>query len=235
MLHVQTCAKKKAFTDQTIKILIRQEIDKVPDENPRSKGKGKAPEPENVLSEAPRTLMDDVVREAEPKKKGRRANATITVKPVAEIHGIIRDKFRSVLGDHALPNIEDGTDHRNIQAFGRSGLAMGQLEQDTDGWNAPSSTQAFGKSTLAQKLVSNRNMTMSTVVTQNEPLVDPESSRGEDLVPTATQSFAPSKLAGLHCPSRPGVGDEHNTEMIVSEELSRISPSSHLVRNPFFV
>jgi len=56
MAHVQFCAKKYAFTDDTVKVLIRQEVDKCLAESQANKGEGNTVDPENILQKHPGPL-----------------------------------------------------------------------------------------------------------------------------------------------------------------------------------
>ena len=94
MLHVQTCAKKKCLTDETVRILMRREIDNAvkPTEN-RSNSKIVR----SSLSEAPVTLLEGVLSDNAPKKKGKRPQVLSTIQSVTENRHVILDKAQSVL------------------------------------------------------------------------------------------------------------------------------------------
>jgi hypothetical protein len=96
MVHVQSCAKKNAFTDDTVKILIRQEVDKALIESQTAK----ANDPENVLPlpEAPKTYLDELVQGVEPKKRGRHPEIK-TVKNGIETREVILERARVILGN----------------------------------------------------------------------------------------------------------------------------------------
>lgn len=195
MAHIQSCAKKNALTDATIKILIRQEVDKVLAENPinTAKGKGKAVNPEDILPGGSQTYMEDVVRGAEPKKRGRRPEGVQSVKSVTESVEVIRDRARAVLGNHILPNTQEIDDRRQTQAFGPSRL-LGQVRRDFGTSNDHPATQAFGRSALGQRQASSSGLNIFSGTFQKDP-VDVD---GEASILPSTQSFGPSKLGGLH-------------------------------------
>jgi hypothetical protein len=200
MVHIQSCAKKNAFTDDTVKILVRREVDKALAENQtaKAKGKGKAIDPENLLPEVPRTYMEDVVQGAEPKRKMHRSEPK-TVKKATETREVILDKARVILGNHVLPNTQDVSRHPfQTQGFGPSRL-VDQLGSDAGNWKEPPPTQAFAESALRQRQAVN---VMFGGANRKQSVFDAEAIGYEEAsMPPSTQNFGPSKLAGLHSTS----------------------------------
>jgi hypothetical protein len=193
MIHVQSCAKKNALTDDTVKILIRQEVDKALTESRAAK----ANDPENVLTlpEAPKTYLDELVQGVEPKKRGRHLEIK-TVKNGIETREIILERARVILGNHAHPNAqEDGGRQFQSQEFRPSRLAD-QFAEDTLGWSEAPATQAFGESALRRRQAPG-DMFGSAVRKRTMFDTEPVSDEVAGL-PPSTQNFAPSKLAGLH-------------------------------------
>ncbi|KAH9947241.1 hypothetical protein B0H21DRAFT_822003 [Amylocystis lapponica] len=164
MKHIQTCAKKHSLTDDTVRILIRQELKNSP---PVSQGKGKgkplALEPEQDA--VPRTLLEDVVQDVNAKKKKRRPNVLETVKSLTETRDTILGRARQLIGDaSSVPGVVTGpASETNKQPVA------------TGGWMPPP-TQAFGDSALAKH--------------HSAPTID---LQPPDSLPV-TQAFAPSKF-----------------------------------------
>jgi hypothetical protein len=193
MVHVQSCAKKNAFTDDTVKILIRQEIDKAAAESQvtDAKGKNKAINPENLHAQAPKTRMEDVIQGPEPKRRGRRPEVP-TLKNGMETRDENLDRARVILGNHALPNTQNNG--FQTQKFSPSHLTE-RLEQDPGSWDVNPATQAFGESELRKR------QTLDVVLgatARKHSISDVEPTRyNEASAPPSTQNFGPSKLAGL--------------------------------------
>jgi hypothetical protein len=175
MVHIQSCAKKNSLTDETVRILIRKELDTVPAHNLKAKGKGKVQATPELSEPGPqKTYLEDIVNDAAPKKKGKRPEVLKTVKSVTETRNVILDRARSLLRP-----VED------VQSVPtRYGVPQGP--NNTTG---PPSTQSFGQSALAQG--SNFPASYLRAATfNNQHSQDPE----DDIDPP-TQQFAPSKLA----------------------------------------
>ncbi|OBZ76076.1 hypothetical protein A0H81_04012 [Grifola frondosa] len=189
MKHIQTCAKKNSMTDDTIRILLRKDLESLPPVNPSGKGKGKEEDPA-----VPETLLEDILRGG-GKKKGRRPQVLQTVKSLTETRGSILDRARMLIRDDV----------------GTEGPALG--EKDTmPALDQMPSTQAFGESSLATRRIpageTNRPMpppTQAFAPKNSIPLTQPfGKSKLADTIPTlnmraealpSTQAFAPSKLA----------------------------------------
>jgi hypothetical protein len=235
MVHVQSCAKKNAFTDDTVKILIRQEVDKALIESQTAK----ANDPEKVLPlpEAPKTYLDELVQGVEPKKRGRHPEIK-TVKNGIETREVILERARVILGNHALPNAqEDGGRQFQSQGFRPSRLAD-QLAQDTLGWSEAPATQAFGESALRQRQAPDA---MFGGAVRKRTMFDTEAVSDEEAgMPPSTQNFAPSKLAGLHRMSSNSAFNlqyevdsdvsSHRSQPVLSPDSSSSPPSPGPVR-----
>ena len=221
MAHVQSCAKKFAFTDETVKILMRKEIDRTLAENPgtKAKGKGKAIDPENLLPEVAKTYLEDLVGGAKPKRKGR--HSQITVKKVVETREFTLDKARVILGNHMLPNTSDvGGPQCQNRGFEPSCL----VDQDAGTWEEPPATQAFGESALRHRQAADGG------VVRKQSVFDAASTDYEEAslssIPPSTQNFGPSKLAGLHGPAN----SSPRSQTVISLDSSLTPHSARLVR-----
>lgn len=201
MTHIQSCAKKNALTDDTVKTLIRKDVDKVIAEtptvpNPAKKGKGKGVE--DAAPSAPKTILEEVVEGTETKRKGRRVEVVETVKDALEIRGVILDRARTVLGERVLQNTQEGLNRQPTQGFATSRV-LARLDQGMGtGQEAVPTTQVFGKSALGQRQA--REMGPGEIPDQQR-VFQHENHENEDIeAPLATQGFAPSRLGGLHRP-----------------------------------
>jgi hypothetical protein len=177
--HIQSCAKKHSFNDETICLLIRKEIEclmgDVGIEHTNKKGKGKA----SVLPEQstiPKTVYEHVLMDAAPRKKGRRAEADETVKSVSTTRNAILDRARAVLDP--IPTEVGLGSPGHVRSIGLSYLGNGD--------HPISSTQSFGQSVLAQKY--------RTDTHHRSPS---SSSNEEDSDLPATQTFGPSMFGGV--------------------------------------
>jgi hypothetical protein len=217
MVHVQSCAKKNAFTDATVKILIRREVDKALAENQaaKTKGKGKAVDLENLLPEIPKTFMDDIVQGAEPGIKRRRLGDQ-TVKSGKETRLVILDKAKGILGSHVVPNTQDVDERRfQTQEFGPSRL-VDQLSRDAGAWKEPQPTQSFGKSALRQRPATDVMLSRDV---RKRAIFDAGASDYEVDIPS-TQNFGPSKLAGLY--QAPAFGIQHGIDSPLIRDSLRL-------------
>ncbi|KAG6854859.1 hypothetical protein C0991_012049 [Blastosporella zonata] len=178
MLHVQSCAKKKHLTDETVRILLRKEIDSHALDTSPDKGKGKAKATEF------QTFLEEVVAEAAPRKKGRRLEVQETVKTVSQTRDLILNKARAVIGSTLTSGpASDKEPHLSTQAVGVRVTDTVPLLP----------TQSFGRSALAQA----REMTSRLFDYDADQAFDNEDSGSE--MPANTQTFAPSRLgAQLH-------------------------------------
>jgi hypothetical protein len=214
MLHIQSCAKKNFFTDETIRVLIRKQIDVA---MTQVKGKGKAPAPPTEPAD-PRTFYEDIVTDAGPKKKGRRLKTKETVKNVAVARNIILDRARAVLGLQGDHSADGDVRLVHTQSIGRSILGRD---------NMLPATQAFGRSALGQSHLKHPN----DILLGPSGLLEREESESDEGAPPTTQTFAPSKLCGIsrtaqnQSPQHP----QRNYETPGSQILSQ----SDLIKRPF--
>ncbi|KAF7352661.1 hypothetical protein MVEN_01231900 [Mycena venus] len=194
MLHIRSCAKKTGLTDQTIRALIRKEVDNAPEP-----GQSKV-----ALVPAQRTtLYEDIVREAGPKRKGKRKPAVDILKNVTETRENIRGNARMILGPESL---SDGDDFIvQTQAVTSDKPATTQEH---------SATQVFGPSRLGQQ-----HGYKSSILGDPDPDDDPD-------IPPATQAFAPSKLGGRAAARGWGYESESEGEGPGSE------PDAPIAENP---
>ncbi|KAJ7765017.1 hypothetical protein DFH07DRAFT_955848 [Mycena maculata] len=170
LVHIRSCAKKNGLTDDTVRILIKRELENAPPPDAgTSKGKGKAPPAPAMAT----TLLEDIVRDAAPKRKGKRKEPVDALKSVAETRKNIRGRAQMLLGSD--PFSEGGSFIVHTQAFTATTLTTGP---------EPGPTQTFGPSRLAQR----QGYKLS--------LLGHDDSDGEPELPPATQVFAPSKLGG---------------------------------------
>jgi hypothetical protein len=192
MAHIQSCAKKYAFTDDTVNVLIRQEVDKCLAKSQATKGEGNAVDPENILPEAPRTFMEDLVKGAEPKRRARNLEVK-TVKSAIETRDVILDRARVILGNYALPNTQD----INVRRFQSQGSTSGQVGHGTGSQNQGPATQTFAESSVQQL----RSIVRDSSVRKRSTFDTAVMGHDKASMPS-TQNFAPSKLADLRHTSR---------------------------------
>jgi hypothetical protein len=181
--HVQSCAKKHSFNDETIRFLIRKEIDSVVEYVGKASDKTrkrKASVPP-AHSPVPRTFYEHVVTDAAPRKKGRRAEASESVRSVITTRNAILDRARVVLDSVSEYPTEVGIS---------SPVQMPSIGIDSFGHgNHPtSSTQPFGQSALSKK---HRTDTRYILAGSSR---SPSSSEEGSVLP-ATQAFVPSKFS----------------------------------------
>ncbi|KAG5716685.1 hypothetical protein E4T56_gene16238 [Termitomyces sp. T112] len=139
MLHIQSCAKKKGLADETVRILLRKEIESCVAGTALDKGKGK----EKVVD--PQTLLEEVLAETAPKRKGRRKEVGETVKTISQTRGLILERARAIIAPTSSSKHNDDQDYSSVytQFLGTS-LSHSNLNVP------PPATQAFGNSALAQ-------------------------------------------------------------------------------------
>lgn len=129
MKHIQTCAKKKKLTDETVIFLIREELQRNPVQDSRRKGG-----PVVMSLPEPQTLLENIVQDDAARKKGRRPKVTESVKEPTETRSDILERARLLL-----------------QSSGSKILAAQPMHCP----KSPPRTQAFGESALALKFRSN--------------------------------------------------------------------------------
>ncbi|KAL1730963.1 hypothetical protein EV714DRAFT_209782 [Schizophyllum commune] len=160
MVHVQTCAKKHGFADDLVRKLVRQQIDAAPEGcgsgGAKGKGKGKAKE---MPPPEPETLLENLVNENAPKKKGRRARdaeQVETVRKATDTRDAIKDRARTLFG-LGEPQPPTQAPPAATQAFQPSRLAPlrrmhGLLDYEGGSEDAaPPATQAFQPSKLGAR------------------------------------------------------------------------------------
>lgn len=180
MKHIQTCAKKNKFTDETITILIRQELAQSSSASTRAKGKASATEPES------RTMLEGAIQDGDGKKRpGPRPKVVESVKELAETKQIILDRARLLLESTSAPD---------------PGISSPLLRSP----GPPSLTQPFGDSALARKFRSKAapEPTQGPIFVSNPSTVRrdpgslPQPAHVEVLQsPLRTKSFGESVLA----------------------------------------
>ncbi|KAG2156194.1 hypothetical protein DEU56DRAFT_224120 [Suillus clintonianus] len=153
VIHIQNCAKKKFISDETVRTLIRKEIQSSSDQN--ASGHQKTTEG----GQKPATFLETVVNEVSRTKKGRRPVVLGTVKSLPETRGSILGRARAVLdtslqhGDSVVGAQVSGwaqgsrSDVPCTQAFGTSMLAR-RADSYPRAQSGPPQTQAFGESAL---------------------------------------------------------------------------------------
>lgn len=192
MLHIQSCAKKRVFTDETVRVLIRREIDNALVEDVAMKGKGEGKGKTASLGSEPvlpKTFYEDVINDAAPRKKGKRLEVVETVKSVVETRDVILDRARTVLGigNAASSTARDEDFSIQTQAFAGSKLGCAFSKRQMP------PTQPFRQNAVAQPQMLKSN---SMFPTYSDPEPSELNGREVDIMPPTTQRFAPSKLGG---------------------------------------
>lgn len=155
MTHIKSCAKKRSFSDETVRILILRELENVlPPEHGKGKGKDKA------LPQAPiarDTIFAGVVQDAAPKKRTKRAHVLETVKTPADRRESILARAKNIIGredTHAPDEEQDfAPDPPATQPFGFSNLARKQPAKPS---------MFFGSSGLSDAENSDQEMPLAT-------------------------------------------------------------------------
>ena len=138
-MHIKSCARKRALTTETIRILILQEVEKatLPDTSATGNSRDKAVETSN-------TLMMDLVDGAAPKKKSKRPEVTHTIKTVIDTRESILERARAVLDNIDSPLRAEDVYENPSQVFQPSKLAgslhhipQSPLVRDSDGLLLP--------------------------------------------------------------------------------------------------
>jgi len=162
--HVQSCAKRLSFTDETIRLLIRKEINSVVGNADKVSDKDKLEASLPRARSSAKTFYEHVVTDAAPRKKGRRVEVGESVRSVTTTRSAILNRARVVL---------DSVQSESYR---------------TEVINSPTHMLSFGQSTLAKK---HRIDTHSILA---DPSSSPDSSEEEAGALPATQAFAPSKF-----------------------------------------
>ncbi|KAM5532277.1 hypothetical protein V8D89_014035 [Ganoderma adspersum] len=220
MKHIQSCAKKNGLTDETVRILLRTELAKLPPVASSSKSKSPAAPP---APSVPQTLLEETLKDKRRKRSGPRKQVEQTVKDVSDTRDSILDKARLL-----LQNVRDGAPVRTVpqqqressagstesdsamlpptQAFARSSVAV-RNDLPNISLQPAETTQVFGPSRLAvtrlQGGVVNAGVAIAgvsdvsplTQIFTNSALAAAMADvKSSDSMPPATQVFAPSKL-----------------------------------------
>lgn len=139
LVHLRSCAKKQAFTDETVRIRMTQYLATVVDTAPV------IPAASAGTSE---TYFQEVVRDAAPKKRARRKEVTGTVKAPEDTRASILRRAETLLGQPSSSRNVDSLPA--TQAFVPSKLAM-RSESESDGEDAVPATQAFRPSRFGRQ------------------------------------------------------------------------------------
>lgn len=152
--HIERCAKKNAFTKDTVTFLIQKET-----------------APAVLPTHTTATLMDSVVPAA-PVKKPRRQQVVPTVRSLPETRENILHRARDILGPTRVHD-----DLLSTQQFGRSALARRKSQHpmrpalaDANGFSdEPPLTQSFSASSLrAGLLTAERSREQSSSLTTQQ-------------------------------------------------------------------
>lgn len=191
LAHIKSCAKKKAYTDETVYSLMAAALSKIPP---------KEPEPlkvdESEKAAPTKTYLEGVLHDA-TKKKGRRVKVTETVRSVIETRSDILCKAQAVLGRNSKQRVDDGLEVDDSTKAPRAGSSKPLVRKDTEPqtlsddeldetntMDAFPATQAFAASKFAT----------ATRTTSLFHLADQDDSDDSDISEPELQ-FAPSKLA----------------------------------------
>ncbi|KAH9846975.1 hypothetical protein C2E23DRAFT_742884 [Lenzites betulinus] len=150
MKHIQTCAKKNGLADDTVRSLLRKELDGASPTASSSKSTTPASAPDAL----PETLLENVIKDTSKKKPGRRLPVLQTVKSVEETRELILDRARSLLANGSSSRVRDPIPDPALdlqvppatQVFGKSSVAV---REDYIQARPADATQVFGASRLA--------------------------------------------------------------------------------------
>ncbi|KAJ3559179.1 hypothetical protein NM688_g493 [Phlebia brevispora] len=174
--HIQSCAHKAGLTDETVGMLIKEELEKTPAVKPvKNKGKSKAKE------EEPMTLLAEKINDETGKRK-RRAPVEGTVREIAEIREDILERARQLLNGGTRPTsvLRERDDGRPEQG-------------DIDA--APPLTQPFGESALARRFQAARALLSQNATQVRVPSSTQDCGDQDAESPPRTQPFGESALA----------------------------------------
>lgn len=90
--HIQKCGMKNAFTDDAIRNRIIQELSKPLQVETTARTTEDPESPEKVG-----TLMENILKDTQPKKRGKRKEITTTVVKIQHRHGIFRARAEALL------------------------------------------------------------------------------------------------------------------------------------------
>lgn len=182
MKHIESCARKAGLTDETVEVLLKQELEKTPlDPSAESKGKAKGQE----LNE-PKTLLGEKIVDEGMKRK-RRPPVEGTVRELADTRENILERARRLL--HSTVG---ATAHAGTSGEHEHGFEDGEEEEDT----RPPLTQPFAESALAQRFRPARSL-LSQAATQMRPPASFGLDDAQELLDgsPSTQPFGESALA----------------------------------------
>ncbi|KIY74165.1 hypothetical protein CYLTODRAFT_416422 [Cylindrobasidium torrendii FP15055 ss-10] len=160
LVHLRSCAKKHAFSDETVRLRVRQYLATAPELVPNPKAL------KDAQPKQPTTYFEEVVKDIEPKKRQRRAPvSTQVISPSAARHGIMK-RAESILAQtaiepqtHVPSNLDENDDGEeelpHTQAFRQSkfGTALGLIDMgESDEEPAMPATQAFRPSKFGTRL-----------------------------------------------------------------------------------
>ncbi|EGN93008.1 hypothetical protein SERLA73DRAFT_156596 [Serpula lacrymans var. lacrymans S7.3] len=140
MAHMQSCTKKNALSDTTVRALIQKEVDAASDDDISKKGKAKASEQDDTTTTYLEKLVNGV-----SSKKGRRPTVLETVKTLPETRGDILARARAVLGNRQAEPFD--AEPNTTQVFGQSKL----VSKVPHPLASIHSTQIFAESALGHK------------------------------------------------------------------------------------
>jgi hypothetical protein len=171
MKHLQACAKKFRLEDETVIVLIQQELEQMAALDKGGKGKLHNPEEQFPEGFVTATVLEHLVGDTQPKKRGRKADAHSTIVAPTAQRGAIVERAQAIfesVGPSNLPRhiVErtsslsegvpsSGSDQaRNLQP-GRQKAARvlsTKTKATFENTEMPPSTQTFARSALGAKL-----------------------------------------------------------------------------------
>ncbi|PVG03447.1 hypothetical protein CPB86DRAFT_368322 [Serendipita vermifera] len=101
--HIRTCQKKNALSDETIRLRLSQELSNTASASTKKGGT-------EVASSVPTTLMEDVIKDTGPKKRGKRKEAVSTITNIQQRHDAIQARAKSLFGFTSSEDSDDAGD-----------------------------------------------------------------------------------------------------------------------------
>ncbi|KAF8517827.1 hypothetical protein JB92DRAFT_3142213 [Gautieria morchelliformis] len=222
MSHIKACGRKNGWLEETIVARMTKEIGHISSttgsdalqNSKTSKGKGKA-----VADQTPKTFLEDVVNDAAPKKRRKKAQdlEVVTVLKPQDAHAAIMERAKALLGppaaNTAVSAQEEVDSFPTTQIFppsklGAAGpslgvLGLGMLEDQTT--RLPSRDSVAPRNNVRQA--------------------------GNSDFPPSTQTFPPSALAGKLAKRSMLYGDENdNGESLDHNDTTRLPPATQTFR-----
>ncbi|KLO11240.1 hypothetical protein SCHPADRAFT_999058 [Schizopora paradoxa] len=194
--HIKTCAKKSLVTDDTLRLLITQEIEITQAE--KMKSSKKAPNAVPKEAEVPKTFIEDVLQDGGIQKIQKTKKATSSLKRVTDNRDTILQKASSILGPQALRVQEQEVTMEtspSTQPLAPSKLASNASRPPIG--DDPMPTQAFGQSALAGRFGRATTSSSEASGSHSRHFLSSAHQLPESLEPPPTQNFAPSRLGGL--------------------------------------